>query len=343
MGKCIDSRGTRRQSGAAVLIILILAGVLGVVFFVNTMSLVPGNRDRDAATRLALQQAKEALIGYAVTYMDTHINDVPGYLPCPESTGPLDPTPPNREGAEAGNCGAKGLNAIGRLPWYSLDIPPPRDGHGECLWYAVSGTFKANVKPDVLNWDSVGRFHIQIPNGPTPPNVADDVDRVVAVVIAPGPPLLNQTRTADANTPQCPGNRVIANYLEDVNATMTTNGNANFLAGTPGSRVINDQFITITSNEIFNALAKRDEFRANLRGFARSVSQCLATFRNVAPADPNGRLPWAASLSAATIPDLASTNYTDISSLRVGRVPFILDDSFTQTRGASNANPLLPI
>jgi hypothetical protein len=226
----------RRQRGVALLMILAIAGILAVVLVGNTLIRKHTEQERLAVTQAALAQAKEALIAYAVARMDRDYDgapDVPGHLPCPSVSLPGSP---NEEGNEEPSCSAENVTVVGRLPWKSLGIAPPRDGSGECLWYAVSGRFKNNPRGDIVNWDTEGHIRVLAPNGQVIAN------KVAAVIFAPGP-ALGQTRVRGTragypsvpadNMPTCPGSYTPADYLEELrdaannliasNRTMATN------------------------------------------------------------------------------------------------------------------------
>ena len=66
----------------------------------------------------ALAIARAALIGYAISYAETHPGEGYGFLPCPDA-GNTGSTP-------VGACGARGIAAVGRLPWRTLGLPELR-------------------------------------------------------------------------------------------------------------------------------------------------------------------------------------------------------------------------
>lgn len=339
-----------RQRGVALLVMLIIAGVLGVVFVTTVVGGSPDDADRDRSTQAALARAKEALVSYAVTYMDRHPDDVPGYLPCPDQGTPAS----LREGAASGTCGAAftgavaGDNAIGRLPWFTLGIEPLRDGYGECLWYAVSSTYKNNPEPAMLNWDSEGRFRIMGPDAnpvkvrdplnPTGPTV--DLDLVVAVIIAPGPAFGAQTRGTDATfAPTCGGNYTASNYLDTGpgsvnNANPTISGQATFIQGAR-TNTFNDQVVYITVRDIWDAVTRRTDMMARFTLLTRQVAVCLATYPT-AGGSSDRRLPWAVSLSQS--PYTLNSNYPDSTNLEFGRTPYSASASDSST-GFSSGNP----
>ena len=178
----------RSQSGIALtlfLIIFVLGAAALLLSDLNNSSTKFRLEDQ-AQTALALAQAKEALLGFAMTYAKTHPGQPQGYLLCPDNDGDGTADPP---------CSTKGNSVIGRFPWRTLGLPPLRDGSGECLWYAVSGTYKDNPKDidNLLTSDSDGLFIVK--------NVKDqliagatDIDRAIAIIFAPGKALEVQNR-----------------------------------------------------------------------------------------------------------------------------------------------------
>lgn len=343
--------GTRapgpRQRGVALLVILIIAGVLGVVFVTTVVGGGPDDMERERTTQAALARAKEALISYAVTYMENHPGDVPGYLPCPEKDTSM------RDGAALGVCGTTynggttGDNQLGRLPWFTLGIEPLRDGYGECLWYAVSATYKdgstASNKPEMLNWDTGGRFEIVGPDGVNPlPGVTNPADLVVAVVIAPGLAFGSQTRgVGTLATPNCNGNHDPINYLDSMgsgssqvdNANPATNaptGNWRFVQGAR-SGTFNDRLIYITARDIWNAVVRRTDLRDRLRALTQKVAVCTASYPTpLAPGNGTRRLAWTVPMSTAMDYVLEGT-YSDVANTVFGRASIFTSQSYILT------------
>lgn len=246
------------------MVMLILLG-LAVALLVSALKSNP-QIERDKITADALAKAKDALIGYAATYGDRNDKRVFGHLPCPDlGTG--------TEGSEAPSCSEKDISALGRLPWKSLGLPPLRDSSGECLWYAVSGSFKSNTKPDLLNWDSDGQFQILADDGATPmagtSSTVFDGTHPAAVIFSAGAPLSGQNRTpAASSVSECGGNYTASNYLDTLagisNSAISATANAitQFITGKT-SNTFNDRLLYITANEIF---AKRIEKRKDFPG-----------------------------------------------------------------------------
>ena len=256
----------QRQRGAVLMVMLVILILGAAALLLNSLSSSTLRLERDNQTANALVQSKEALIGYAITYGDTHSN-VNGFLPCPDQ-GQNN----TADGDGNGSCAAKNINSIGKLPWKTLGLSPLKDGNGECFWYAVSGTFKNNPDTDLMNWDNNGLFQIMAPDGISFLAGSSAVNQAVAVIFSPGPPIGTQSRTPATNTPSCGGNYIPSNYLENDtihsinNATVTTTANAvtQFISGqvkdSSGNEIVNDRLLIITRDEIFNAIKKRNDF-----------------------------------------------------------------------------------
>jgi len=97
---------------------------------------------RIAETNKTLDEAKEAIIGYAMTHNTAGATPRP-YLPCPNQNG--DGTEGPRD---AGRC----LNPVGYLPWVTLGTAA-QDAWGNRLLYAVTEEFSHSAT-GFLNTDS---------------------------------------------------------------------------------------------------------------------------------------------------------------------------------------------
>jgi len=328
-------QGCGRQHGAALMVMLVILIVGVAAILVNSLTTASIQTARQKQTSAALAQAKAALIGYAVTYGDNpahSLPQVPGYLPCPDYGGG------NPEGSAEPVCGSQNVSVIGRLPWATLDVSTLRDGDGECLWYAVSGTYKNNPKTGLMNWDTNGQFQVYSSDG------TQLASQVVAVIFAPGAVLPGQNRTGTA-APICGGNYTTSNYLDNDTVHGINNSNVatgNFIQGSSTGNV-NDQMVFITRQDIWNAIQKRTDFQPRnptnpslpnfnnpLVNLAQQVSLCLANYanHNHYPSD-NFSLPWAAT---PTLSDYSvNTNYNDTVNLYAGRVPYLVGTSKATT------------
>lgn len=242
---------------------------------------------RDTQTRLALLQAKQALLNYAMNYPE--LNDKPdrgpGYLPCPDE---------NDDGATESNCSVTTGSTLGRLPTETLGLGDLRDSSGERLWYAVSQNFKYNQSSDyVLNSDTRGTISV------------DGTDDIVAVIIAPGAPVSDQnSRHGATETAAIASNdiyQVADQYLEGDNATT-----ADASYATSGTGEFNDQVVTITRSELMQYVQRRvvEQVRKSLAAYHATTGAYpwLAPF-----SDPRADARWlkgdASSASAASLVD----------------------------------------
>jgi len=355
----------RSQRGVTLLLFLFLALGIGSAIFLSAWNNNRAHQSQEQKTDQALQQAKEALISHALIYGETDQTNAdpvgstvkdditlpPGTLPCPENTLNLS----FGEGSQSGTCDSRDVSSIGRFPWRSLGTSPLRDANGECLWYAVSGSFKKNPSPNLLNWDSPGAFEIRDGQGNV---IASDV---VAVIFSSGSPLAGQNRSQLAGTVQCGGNYTASAYLDAINLGGTAynnaainpapNGKTIFVAGpvlnASGDVVANDRLLYITRDELFaRAIEKRKDFPGALYdgtdnygndpakyGLAQKLAACLANYGKyndnpplVPPLDK--RLPWASRLNVA---DFANDTFDDIAGQYAGRPPYRVGTSRAST------------
>jgi type II secretory pathway pseudopilin PulG len=326
------NQGRGKQHGAVLMIMLVILIVGIAAILVNSLSSATLKNARQKNTADALAQAKDALIGFAITYSDTHSGQVFGYLPCPDKAGG------NPEGSAELSCGLQNVSVIGRLPWKTLDLSTLRDGDGECLWYAVSGTYKDNPPTGLMNWDTEGQFQAFAAAG-TP---LTNQNQVVAVIFAPGAPLSGQNRRPDGTAPICGGNYTTINYL-DSDATIgadnaalssTTSppaANASSQFFTAGATTnINDQMIFITKQDIWNVVQKRTDFQNTLKLLTQRVAECLANYGKHNNSNINDKsLPRPAPLGPFDYS--VNTNYVDSATLYAGRVPYNVGTSKTTT------------
>ncbi len=331
------SRAIRQRGQAVLLAVILLAiGITALVYNLAT----PGRTDiaKDKVTAAALEQAKAALIGYALSVNLS--TDRLGDLPCPDT---------NDSGTPDAPCTTP-VSRIGRLPWKTLGLPDLRDGDGERLWYAVSTNFKKNYPPpspptctspgnaDCLNSDTRGTITVRnsagtvVYDGSNPDPYTPS--GVIAVIIAPGGVLQRQdtgtTQLRDCSgagcgvtgtcnstaTPKCnPINYLdILNGTED-NAAFTDSSAADgFIQGVirdaSNNIVVNDRLIVITYQDLMPALERRA---------AAEVMSCLTAYASTA--QNNGRYPWAAPVGNWP-------SFADQVDTRFGRVP----DTLTNTQ-----------
>ena len=249
-----------RQAGAALLVMMAIIAIGMTSFMVAALNQATVNEGAAAQNRNAavLAEAKTALIGHVVREVFDLSENIPGRLPCPES--PSDAGTAN-EGRAGSACSPTfpTNKTVGRLPWRTLGIGKLLDSTGEPLWYVVSPNWVLSTPnpPPVLNAGSVGQLSV------------DGVADVVAIIIAPGRPLvLNPTPTqvAQGCQPRAQvrddrshnaggGNPDYRNYLECQNGSSPIDSQfGTAVADNATNPVVNDHLVTITSREVLNAM-----------------------------------------------------------------------------------------
>jgi len=329
----------RQQSGAALLIGMVVLASVVAFYMMGQFGAVSSKHDRIDNRVEQLGKAKRALIASAVAYIEDHPGEF-GFMPCPDQTeaGILP------EGEQESICsGNQNESVIGRLPWRTLDLPPLKDNANECFWYAVSGPYKhtngAGDKTAMLNEDTNGLFQVYDSAG----NLiygANPNERVVAVVLAASLPLAGQDRTPIAETVSCSGHYTVADYLEgdgDIdNASLDTVVNPDsvdrFIRGGTNSDTdanpFNDRLITITRDEIWNAVKRRGDFTDKLQDLTIELANCIKDYGD---AGTDRNLPWPGPVALADY--RVDVNYSDIdlgAGSVFGRLPNQVDASEAQ-------------
>jgi hypothetical protein len=284
------------QQGVALLMLMFVLALGVAAYTLKALNSSGIENIQHQKTVQALAEAKSALIGYAVTYDDTHSGEAYGYMPCPDKSSI------NGAGSEL-NCGAAGEASIGRLPWKTLKVSPIRDGYGECLWYAVSGSFKNNPKQP-LDPSTLGQLRIKTENGNF--YAGSDVDPLVAVVFAPGSVVANQNRADSGEDEYCRGNYLALNYLDTVN-NMSNADASDSIFVSDSSATFNDKLILITQSDIFKNYCGKyaRKLSANV-DIATSSNNCLDTGTGVANAECvalRGNIQYCALASCRTAAD----------------------------------------
>jgi hypothetical protein len=265
-------RNCKAQQGAAaiLLLVLIILGSLYAVLGGLNSATADLHRQRDDVTQEALRQAKEGLMAWAARR-----NYQPGAFPCPDTDGDgyadtdvdpansvLDSTllviektlePRRHDQPLAGGWCSTAGRRIGRLPWRTLGLPDLRDASGEQLWYAMSDSFRALLAREI-NSDTPGELKVR-EGDPTASVGPVAVDKVIAIVLAPGAAVGGQDRSAaNLNDP--------AQYFEGENRQGVGGDVAdNFVraprceaADCPGGLPFNDQMILVTTADFFPVL-----------------------------------------------------------------------------------------
>lgn len=287
-----------RQSGAAVLISMVVLASVAAFYLLGQFGAVSQKQARQDNRIESMAKAKNSLIAYAVNYIDTHDGEF-GFLPCPDTDeGGLNP----KEGNQDIGCGNANENSMGRFPFRSVHVAPQKDEANECLWYVVSGYYKNQPQTEMLNEDTNGMLDVFSVSG-TRIYGDNPEDRVVALIISPGTPL-NQNRIGGiVNTEQCGGSYIASNYLEGdgVRDNSTLDGNDDVLdqfikAGTNSNEAatpFNDLIITITRDEIWNAVQRRHDYDSKLETLTREITDCIISYGEAGTAQ---NLPWPSDL-----------------------------------------------
>lgn len=223
MNSLRTQHSTKQRQRGVVFIVMMVIMIIGVAaFLVSSLSSTAFRTKRDEVTANALAQAKEALIGRAVSD-----STMPGRLPCPEDTS-LIGTP--NEGQALGFCT---LPAIGRLPWKSLGLGDLRDGNGDKLWYVLSAGFRNSP----LNSDTPAQLTVDgVPN------------KAAAIIFSAGLPINGQSRPVPtSSTPPD-----ITQYLE-----LSNSAGGNTFVSTGPTGTFNDKLLFISHDDLFRIVEKR--------------------------------------------------------------------------------------
>lgn len=328
------------QCGAALLLFLLIMITVAAGFLVSAFE--PSSQSvRGTTDRKVLQQAKEALLGHALSYAAINPNSPPGYLPCPDFNG---------DGLSDAPCGGANQSVLGRLPWRTLGLGPLRDSSGSCLWYAVSGRYKA-APAGAVSTEADGQFllfddALNSLNGPNQEAAA------IAVVIAPGSAHAGQNRNiSQAAATECGStnagdginiaNRFMDNLAGIDNANgffpgpllglaitaIPSAGYSAFINAPPEAGSFNDAIAALTAQDF------QPVYEHMQHWVAQRVRTCLSAYATA----NGGRLPWPAALNPAAAP-----NYDDNDTqLRFGRIP--TDLSRSAADGLSSAWPQDPL
>ncbi len=278
------------ERGFALIVILSLAALISAYLIATVLNLTGAGlaNAREERSMNALRQAKAALIAYAASeqwqlYKGQTTNQ-PGGLPCPDT---------DDDGDSEGLC-SNALSRIGRLPWKSIGAEDLRDASGERLWYAVSSNFRRLSGTTVINSDTQGLLTV---TGTAP------ASNVVAIVFAPGTPVLGQDRSGS-------GHNSAAAYLEGFTAgandyTFTTNALP--------TDIFNDRLLAITQAELMAAVEPVVAARMQ-----RDVKPYLDAYRATW-----GRYPFAAPFS-----NPGTSDYKGAVGKYAGLLPLTADTSF---------------
>ena len=335
------------QDGIALIVFVIVLAFAAIAYALSNISIEKVRYEEVRTTQSVLKRAKQALLDSALTYADSNPGEF-GFLPCPDYFDSVIPD----EGGSDGNCGAAGENILGLFPWASLETGILKSGTGECLWYAVSGEYKGIPKTAMLNEDSNGAMRLYHSNGAAIKQGALAEDRVIAIIFDPSNVLHGQNRSFD-NTSLCGKDYFPSEYLEGDgtidNSLLSGVAFAidDFIARGAGTDKLatpftpyNDQLITISRNELWDAVVSRQDFVTNadstIQRHTRALAMCIAAYGNNSG---NRKLPRPVNVDFSGLDYRIDTNYDDTAAVSyLGRYPYTVDDSDTALSAAYAPN-----
>ncbi len=329
-----------KQRGIVLIIMTIVMTLAAIAYLLASISTEELQIDRLEQNYAVLKKAKRALIADALTNHNRPASNPGriGNLPCPDKGGA------NPEGAQDPNCDGTAENTIGYFPWKRMGLEALKDATGTCLFYAVSPGYKL-TPGRMLNEDSTGLFQIVDQAGTVLMGVRPE-DRPVAIVFAANEPLPGQARNFD-DTSICglDYNNIDA-YLDDDgitdNASLVGLDDTidQFVHATTRSvnaaNPVNDNFVTISQQDIWSPLMARDEVRTRMRQLTEAMAVCLADYAN---ANAQRRLPWPAEMDLSGSNYFDDDNYDDVNNATqgyAGRYPYIVDDSNSEIGGIAD-------
>ena len=308
-----------KQKGAVLILMAFIIGLGILAYLLNSFNPERMLLEQDKKTYQTLNEAKQALIAWAVSHPNT-----PGMMPWPDRNSDLDFAPyPNAYDGRS-DCVTTVFSRpylLGQLPWRGQSNPCTLphtglgtefiDAQGNKLWYAVSRNLVhdyENGEAPIINPGMINAPHAITPylrQGGTQSfpwlQVLDRngnlvSDRVAAVIIAPGNPVGGQDRSAPAPNPNA--------FLDSFQIGVVTHNNSNysvidedFIMGEDSRNVsatdptfvqpynFNDKLVYITIDELMAALEKR---------VGEQVRNALKRYH-----DANGYYPFAAKLGSS--------------------------------------------
>lgn len=333
------------QKGVALLLFMLaVVGMVMVIFSSVLSSKVQQQTNQQfKENNKTLESTKDVLLSYAFNFGSTGIDPDTldfelGELPCPDVSLLV-----NQEGSSDPNCGSTGVNTLGHFPYKSFSLGKIEDSSGECLWYAVSGDYKDSPEPDMLNWDSIGYLNLVNDKGNLV-HTDDPSGFPVALLISPGTALHGQDHSPADELPECHANDTLGNYLEenglydystdldDSADTLWTFVSSVFSSGLQ-EVAVNDVIKPIYPGDWWNKIKKTGLFDTNsnagqtasssIEVLTEELATCLVTLGN---SDTLRVLPYPAQLALTDY--RLNDDYDDLTGLRYGRFPQVVDDSY---------------
>ena len=320
------------QSGAALLLVMLVILAASSAILVARFGTAQFEALRVSATAEALSDARAALLAYAAAEPEL-VAGAPVRLPCPDLHGAGGFAPGE---AHTSACGAVGESMLGRLPWRTLGLAAVKDASAACLWYAVSGDFKAagTANAELLNPDTAGDFRVFDAADGSLLAGSTAASRPVALVFAAGSPLPGQRRMS-AGDGGCGTTDDAAQFLDAVALLGIDNAAVSgvpdtlqdFVSGRGADSGVTDRLLMIRRSELADIVNRRGDYRSRREALGLAVTACLAEWAKHNGGGANDRrLPWPAPL---TMTDYRlGSGYDDAGSTNLaGRLPDRVDDS----------------
>ena len=249
-----------KQKGATLILAAFIIALAATVYVLKAYDPAQLRLEQDKKTYLALNEAKQALISWAVS---NSVN--PGQMPFPDRNA--DGNYDGRSDCPSPVSAFSHSFLIGQLPLYGQTNPcispqaglgiNTKDGGGNPLFYAVSRnlvhkydapTGNPIINPSIISSPTHPWLKVLDANGVPVSN------RVAAVIIAPKDAIGSQDRTGVAN---------IINYLDTFLIGSATFSNSDYDSNDEdfvinrNSMDVNDKLVYVTIDELMYALEKR--------------------------------------------------------------------------------------
>lgn len=149
----------RKQSGIALVALLVLLILAGSYAFYRAANVNHGTHSTDQAQIASLARAKEALIAYAL--LD---NNKPGRMPCPDvANNGISPLL-TREDCDGWTPGNPDIY-LGHLPWKTLGLADGIDNLGTRLYYVTSRYYAGDRKTPPINSETPTSIRLDVAAG----------------------------------------------------------------------------------------------------------------------------------------------------------------------------------
>ena len=265
------SQSIKKQKGAVLILIAFIIGLATAAYLLHALNPERLRVEQDKKTMQALNEAKQALIAWAVNHPN-----MPGLMPYPDRNN--DGNYDDRSDCYANNVNFNSIFTLGRLPLFKNDpncvttdtidtsgvhdtqvvnglSADLRDGTGERLWYEVSSNLLHDYKSSAAHSNGASpEINPSIINNPNPiypwfvvrdRNRVIISDRVAAVIIAPGAPSGAQDRSGGIANP----NQYLDKIMMADNTPYQNYGYQNPATNPVQEFIIGDDYRVVAKND----------------------------------------------------------------------------------------------